>query len=124
MAEEQTLYEKLGGDLAVRALVIRIYNYILEDDELASFFKYVEVDRLKYSLIVFVEYALNGPRTYTTEFIRNAHKEPVKQGLTDKHFDLVADYLAKSMRDTKMPESAVDYAMARVAERRNDVLRR
>jgi len=120
----ETLYERVGGALAVQAVVLRLYRYILSDGELSPFFKHIDVDRLRRSQEAFVSYALGGDTGYTGRSMREAHQSAVQQGLADKHFDLVAYYLARSMKDLNIDADLINEAMATVGATRNDVLNR
>lgn len=120
----QTLYERVGGELAVRAVVLRLYRYILDDAELAFFFKNIDIERLKNSQVSFVSYAFGGPAAYTGKAMRDAHRSSAARGLSDRHFDLVAGYLAQAMRDLGLASGMIDEALATVAATRDDVLNR
>lgn len=118
----QSLYERIGGDSAVTAAVAKMYDKILDDDELAPFFEHIEVDRLRLSQTAFVTYAFGGPNHYTGKSMRAAHKGAASQGLNDHHFDLVAKHLRTAMEELNVPNDLILEALRIVESTRNDVL--
>lgn len=119
---KQSLYERIGGDSAVRATVVRMYEKILSDEELAPFFENIDVERLRLSQAAFVTYAFGGTTQYTGRSLRTAHRSAVSQGLTDRHFDLVALHLKDSMQELGVPANLIQEALAIVSSTRTDVL--
>jgi len=118
----KTLYERIGGDAAVSATVIKMYDKILDDQELAPFFDHVDVETLRHSQSAFVTYAFGGPNHYTGKSLRSAHAGAVSQGLNNHHFDLVATHLKSAMQELNVPADLIDEAMGIVSATRPDVL--
>lgn len=118
----KTLYERIGGEAAVRATVIKMYDKILDDNELAPFFDSIDVDKLRLSQSAFVTYAFGGPNHYSGKSLRSAHASAVSQGLSDRHFDLVASHLKSAMQELNVPEPLIDEALTIVGSTRKDVL--
>jgi hemoglobin len=118
----QSLFERIGGDSAVRATVMKMYDKILADEKLAPFFENIDVDALRHSQMAFVTYAFGGPNHYSGQNMRIAHKNAVSKGLSDEHFDLVAGHLKKSMEELNVPEELISEVLAIVGATRNDVL--
>ena len=118
----KSLFDRIGGEGAVKATVIKMYDKILDDAELAPFFENTDVDRLRLSQSTFVTYAFGGPSHYTGKSLRNAHKDAVSHGLSDRHFDLVATHLKTAMQELNVPSELIDEAMIIVGGTRKDVL--
>ena len=118
----KSLFERIGGEPAVRATVIRMYDKILSDEELAPFFDDVDVETLRLSQSAFVTYAFGGPNHYTGKSLRSAHSGAVSRGLNDRHFDRVAAHLMAAMQDLNVPAELIDEALAIVGSTRKDVL--
>ncbi|MEQ1704994.1 MAG: group 1 truncated hemoglobin [Rickettsiales bacterium] len=118
----KSLYERIGGEAAVKATVIKMYDKILDDQELAPFFDDIDVERLRLSQSAFVTYAFGGPNHYTGKSMRVAHARAVSNGLNDHHFDLVASHLKSAMQELKVPNELIEEALTTVASTRNDVL--
>lgn len=116
------LFERIGGDAAVKATVVKMYDKILDDDLLAPFFEDIDVDRLRHSQSAFVTYAFGGPNHYTGQSMRNAHRGAVAQGISDEHFDRVATHLKSAMEELDVPADLIAEALAIVGSTRADVL--
>lgn len=117
-----SLYERIGGESAVRATVIKMYDKILDDAELAPFFEDVDVERLRLSQMAFVTYAFGGPNHYSGKDLRNVHRNAVAHGLNGHHFDLVATHLRSAMEELDVNPQLIDEAIMIVGTTRNDVL--
>ena len=116
------LFERIGGEAAVKATVIKMYDKILSDDDLAPFFENIDVEKLRLSQSAFVTYAFGGPNHYNGKSMRAAHKDAVSHGLSDKHFDLVAGHLKAAMEELNVPADLIGEALAIVGSTRKDVL--
>jgi hemoglobin len=117
-----SLYERLGGEEAVSAAVAIFYTKITADADLARFFEGIDIDRLVKKQIGFMTVAFGGPHTYTGRDLRTAHAPLVARGLTARHFDAVAAYLAEALRELKVPEDLVAEVLEVVGSTRQDVL--
>lgn len=121
---EKSLYDRIGGESAVRSTVVKLYDKILDDEMLAPFFENSNVDALRRSQNAFVTYAFGGSTLYKGRTLRGAHKNAVSHGLTDIHFDTVAKYLREAMEELGVPVNLIAEAMQIVGETRDDVLNR
>ncbi len=117
-----TLFERIGGKNAVTATVIKMYDKILDDALLAPFFENSDVETLRLSQSAFVTYAFGGPNHYTGKTMRAAHAHSVSQGLSDIHFDRVAQHLKSAMEELQVPKELIEEALAIVGGTRGDVL--
>lgn len=120
--ESLSLFERIGGEPAVQAVVTKLYERILVDPLVASFFNHVNMERLHHSQVAFVTYAFGGDNHYTGHSMRYAHAGAARHGLNDAHFDRVVEHLASSMRELAVPESLILQAIAIVESTRADVL--
>lgn len=118
----KTLYERIGGEGAVKATVIKMYDKILDDPILAPFFENVDVETLRRSQTAFVTYAFGGPNHYTGRTLRHAHQDAVAHGLSGKHFDAVATHLKTAMEELNVPSELIGEALSIVASTKGDVL--
>jgi hemoglobin len=118
----KSLFERIGGESAVKATVIKMYDKILDDVQLAPFFENIDVDRLRLSQSAFVTYAFGGPNHYTGKSLRAAHAGAVSHGLSDAHFDRVAGHLKTAMEELNVPADLISEALAIVGSTRKDVL--
>ncbi len=118
----KSLYERIGGETAISQTVIKLYDKILDDPELSPFFENIDVDRLRNSQKAFVTLAFGGNNHYTGKNLRASHQNSVKNGLNNKHFDLVVMHLTNSMRELGVSEELIKEATDIVETTRTDVL--
>jgi hemoglobin len=119
-----SLYEKLGGQGAVDAVVETFYRKVLTDERVMDFFDDVDMDGQIAKQKAFLTMVFGGPVSYSGKDMREGHKHLVARGLNDSHVDAVVELLA-----TSLGEHGVDAEdIARVAgianSVRNDVLNR
>ncbi len=92
----KSLYDQLGGFSAVRKLVSDFYDRVLEEEDLAPFFKDTDMPDLIDHQIQFWITLLGGPASYTDEQLRKFH---ASRGIQDHHFDLVVDLAVETLED-------------------------
>lgn len=109
---ESTIYEAIGGEEALIAVVDDFYRRVLSDPRLSGFFTGTNMTRLKGRQVEFFAVALGGPHTYTGASMRDAHQG---RGIRQEHFDLVAGHLTGSLRDAGVPGELVDQIIGAVA---------
>lgn len=119
---KKSLFERIGGEPAVKATVVKMYDKILTDELLAPFFENIDVNRLRLSQSAFVTYAFGGPNHYTGQNLRKAHEKAVGQGLSGNHFDRVAAHLKTAMQELNVPNDMIEEALAIVGSTKKDVL--
>jgi hemoglobin len=117
-----SLYAKIGGEDAVRATVIRMYDKILQDELLIPFFENVDVSRLRKSQEAFVTMAFGGPHHYTGKTLRAVHQPLVLRGLSDRHFDAVIGHMVLAMKEMGVSADLIEEAQKIVEQQRSDVL--
>lgn len=122
-----TLYEKLGGAAAVNLAVDKFYEKVLADQRVQRFFAHTDMQQQKQHQKAFMTYAFGGAEHWDGRPMREAHKELVDEmGLTDSHFDAIAEDLVATLVEMKVPQSLIDEVVQIVgsATHRNDVLNR
>jgi len=121
---EQSLYEQLGGAVAIDAAVELFYQKVLVDDRIKDFFGSTDMVKQHRAQKAFLTYALGGPNSYTGRNMRGAHTKAVAQGLTDSHFDAVVENLGATLTELGVPLPLIEKAAAVVETTRKDVLNR
>lgn len=121
MTDTQTksMYEKVGGEPAVEAVVADFYERVLTDDLLAPFFDGIDLARLRRHQIAFVAMALGGPKDYQGRAMGQAHEG---MDLEDQHFDAVAGHLEGALLGAGVSEDDAETILGVVAGLRDDVL--
>lgn len=107
-----TLYDRIGGEPAVKAAVEVFYRRILADEELAPFFQNIEIERLKRHQFAFFSQVMDGPKQYGGATMEKAHS---RLSIQQKHFDSVAGHLIDTLRELKVEQGIVDEVVSRVA---------
>ncbi|HEX6471427.1 MAG TPA: group 1 truncated hemoglobin [Streptosporangiaceae bacterium] len=116
---QPSIYESIGGEEALAAVVDDLYERILADRHLAGFFAGAQMARLKGRQIEFFGQALGGPMVYTGASIRRAHQG---LGIEMEHFALVAGYLGDSLRAAGVPEGTISEIIGIVAPLADDIV--
>ncbi len=120
-----TLYDQIGGAAAVDAAVDRFYQKVLADDRIASFFVPVDMARQAQAQKAFLTSLLKGEARDPAGHMRKAHAHLVREaGLTDRHFDAVAEDLQATLEDLSVPADLTAQIMTAVASLRDAVLDR
>lgn len=101
----KSLYDELGGFSAVRKLVSDFYDRVLEEDDLASFFKDTDMANLIDHQTKFWTTLLGGPASYTDEQLEKIH---AKMGIEDQHFDLILDLAVETLEDHDIDSQHID----------------
>lgn len=116
---DDTLYEKLGGEEAIHAVVDRFYERVLADDRLAGFFDDTDVQELRAHQAAFLTYVTGGTDEWEGRTMREAH---AGLGITDDDFDAVAVHLQETLAEFDVPEEHVETVMTAVADLRGEVV--
>ncbi|MFD5316148.1 group 1 truncated hemoglobin [Streptomyces sp. NPDC127098] len=116
---EETLYDRLGGETAVVAVVEIFYGKVLADEALAGYFDGVDVDRLKRHQSRFIGQALGAARPYSGRSMEKAHGH---LAITDAAFDRVVGHLAASLAEAGVDEETIGVIAAKLGPLRADIV--
>jgi hemoglobin len=92
----ETIFDRIGGEPAVAAVVDLFYAKVISDPELAPFFDGIDLDRLKDHQRKFVGQALGATKPYSGRTMSVAH---AGLGITADAFDKVVGHLAASLAE-------------------------
>ena len=120
----QSLYQRIGGDAAVNAAVDLFYRKVMVDPRISEFFDDTDMNAQRAKQKAFLTMAFGGPNTYTGKDLRKAHADLVKNGLSDSHFDAVAQHLQATLSELKVKAVEIAEVMKIAGSTRNDVLGR
>jgi hemoglobin len=107
-----SIYDRIGGQEALIAVVDDFYERVLADPELAVFFRGTTMSRLKGKQVEFFAAALGGPQEYSGQSMKDAHRG---RGIGQQHFDLVAKYLIEALLTAGVPQGTVDEIIGAIA---------
>lgn len=96
-----TLYERIGGDEAVAALVHDFYGRVFTDPMLAPFFEGSSMDHLKSMQREFFAAALDGPIRYSGLSLVDVH---VGRGIRTRHVARFVELLLDTLRSKGIDE--------------------
>ena len=100
-----SIYDAIGGETALAAVVDDLYERVTGDPELAGFFAGTNMAKLKGRQVEFFAAALGGPHTYTGATMREAHRG---RGIGQEHFDLVAGHLIAALGAAHVPGETIN----------------
>jgi hemoglobin len=103
-AGEVSIYEAIGGEPALVAVVDDFYDRVVGDPQLESFFAGVNMPKLKGRQVEFFAAALGGPDVYQGPSMRDAH---IGRGITQADFDKVAYHLTDALAAAGVPEQTI-----------------
>jgi len=118
---DSTLYERLGGREAIRAVVDDFYDRLLADDDLGPFFADADVATLRRTQTDFLCEAAGGPETYDAAPVREAH---LHVPFTPEHIERAVALLRESLDEFDVPEDDADAVVEAVAQYEGDLLAR
>ncbi|MGE5137713.1 MAG: group I truncated hemoglobin [Gemmatimonadota bacterium] len=116
---QPTIFEAIGGEPALVAVVRDFYDRVLADPDLSGFFAGTNMARLQGRQVEFFAAALGGPVSYSGASMKDAH---VGRGIGQRHFDLVAGHLVASMAGAGVPAETIDQIVAAVAPLSADIV--
>src|SRR5215471_14906303 len=93
-AQTKSLYERLGGKDAIKAVVDELAMRVTADPRINKKFARSNVDRLKFNLVEFICSATGGPCKYTGRNMRTAHKN---MGVTEGEFNALVENLVAAL---------------------------
>jgi hemoglobin len=99
--DSKTLYERLGGQAAISAVVDEFAGIVLKDDRINRKFSKSDPTRLVTNLKAFVCSATGGPCAYNGRDMKTSHKG---MGTTEGEFNALVEDLIKALDKFKVPE--------------------
>ncbi|MDB6136352.1 MAG: Cyanoglobin like protein [Verrucomicrobiales bacterium] len=115
-----SLYQKLGGKAAMNAAIDLFYVKVLADDRINGFFEDINMNKQRRKQNEFLSAAFGGPLPWTGKNLREAHENI--PGLSEVHFNAVAEHLQKTLEELKIKKELIDQVMAIAASTKDQVL--
>lgn len=113
------LLARLGGPDAVTAVTDALYDRLLADPELGPLFATTHMPDQRQRLTAYLLAMCVGEEAVPAARLRAAHAE---QGVTDRHFSIMAGHLADLLGDLEVESEAAADLLDLIAERRADVV--
>lgn len=119
ISAEPTIYDAIGGDPALVAVVDDFYTRVLADPNLSGFFAGANMTKLKGRQVEFFAAALGGPLPYQGASMRDAHRG---RGIRQEHFDLVAGHLVASLSGAGVPDEIISQIIGAIAPLADEIV--
>lgn len=116
-----TLYQRLGSEAGVTAVVDRFIDNAATDWRIAGRFARADVPRLKHELATQICAATGGPCTYTGRDMRSAH---TGLHITEAEFGALLQDLAKALDRRRVPAADKKELLAILAAMKTEVVNR
>jgi len=102
-------------------VVDAFYVKVLADKRVKDFFADVSMDKQRRKQKEFLSFAFGGPLPWTGKDMRKAHEG---MGLTEEHFNAIAENLVDTLKDFKVKQELIDQVVAIAVSTKDDVLGR
>lgn len=99
-----TLFEKLGGEGAVSAVVDKFYEFMMADPVVSHFFAKTDMKKQAQSQKSFITMVCGGPNNYHGKDMKAAH---AKMNIGKKEFDATWKHLHDALRFYQVSEVLV-----------------
>lgn len=123
--KKKALWDRLGGEPAVRA-VVKDFVLAAAPDPKVNFFrdgKYkldaAGVEKLQQLLVEMISSATGGPLKYTGRSMKESHKG---MKITEAEFGALAGHLVATLKNFKVPQAEIDELVGIVASTKGDIV--
>ncbi|UNU25559.1 group I truncated hemoglobin [Microcoleus vaginatus] len=114
-----TLYEKMGGESAIKEMVDDFYRDVLADEIVSYFFDHTDMEKQRRHQTAFISYALGGSQQYSGRSMEKAH---AGLNLQPEHFDAIVNHLTDAIIAHGASQEDLDKALAKIATLKDAVL--
>jgi hemoglobin len=118
-AADKSLYDRLGGEAAIRAVVDEFVANVAADARINKFFAKTDIDKLKGHLVNQIGQASGGPQVYTGRDMKTAH---AGMGVDDAAFNALVEDLVKALDKFSVPAREKDDLLAVLGPMKADVV--
>ena len=117
----KSLYERLGGMDAIRAVVDDFVGNVAADKRINKFFANTDITRLKSNLVNQICQGTGGPCVYTGRSMKETH---AGMGVRSSHFNALVGDLGKTLNKFKVPAHEQKELVAILAPMKKDIVTR
>ena len=118
-APVQSLYERLGGEAAIKAVVDQFVANVGADTRINQYFANADLDRLKGHLVNQIGQAGGGPQVYTGRDMKTTH---AGMGIDDPAFDALVEDLVAALDKFAVAEQEKNDLLAVLGPMRADIV--
>ncbi|WP_341936736.1 group I truncated hemoglobin [Marinimicrobium sp. C2-29] len=113
------LYQQLGGESGVEAIVYDMIVRIADDERVVERFHNVDIARFQQGLETYICSVSNGPCEYTGESMQVVH---AGHNYTDTEFNTIVELLIEAMEAQEVPVAAQNRLLAQLAPDYSDIV--
>lgn len=114
-----TIFDQIGGEAAVEAVVEIFYGKVLADPELKDYFATTDIEGLKRHQARFVGMALGATRPYSGRSMKKAHEG---MGITEVQFNLVVGHLAAALTEAGVDGPTIEAIAEKLVPLKGDIV--
>ena len=118
-AQQKSLYERLGGQPAITAVVDQFVANVAADKRINTFFANADIPGLKGKLVDQVCQASGGPCTYTGKDMKTVHQG---MGITEADFNALVEDLTSALDQFKVPDQEKNELLNLLAPMKGDIV--
>jgi hemoglobin len=119
LAQDKSLYERLGGQGAISAVVDEFAGIVLKDDRINKKFGKSDPTRLVTNLKAFVCKATGGPCEYAGRDMKTSHKG---MAVTEGEFNALVEDLVKALDKFKVPDKEKNELLGALGPLKGDIV--
>ncbi len=119
VAPRASLYERLGGETAIKAVVDEFVANVGADTRINRYFANANLDRLKGHLVNQIGQASGGPQLYSGRDMKTAH---TGMGIDGPAFDALVEDLVKALDKFTVPEQEKSELLAVLGPMKSDIV--
>ncbi|AHF98326.1 globin [Halostagnicola larsenii XH-48] len=109
---ERTLYERLGGEDAITAVVDEFYDRVMEDELVAGYFDGVDMQKQRAHQAQFISSVTGGPVDYSGGEMAAVHAD---MGISPSEFQAIATHLDDALRTFDVDEDEREAVLEEIA---------
>ena len=116
---EDTLYERLGGEESIEAVVTEFYDRVMADDLVNHYFSDTDMQHQIAHQAQFISSVTGGPVEYTGEDMHAAHEG---MGITKEEFDAIAGHLDDALVEFDVSTDDREHVLAAIGSYEEDIV--
>jgi len=118
---EKSLYERLGGQTAITAVVDDFVGNVAADARINGFFASTDIPRLKRLLVEQICAGTGGPCAYSGRSMKATH---AGMGVSESNFNALVEDLVKSLDKFAVPVREKNELLGILGPMKNDIVTR
>ena len=121
MTMQKSLYERLGGQPAIVAVVDDFVGNVAKDKRINGYFAKTDIGRLKARLVEQICMGTGGPCYYSGRDMKSTH---AGMGIRTADFNALVGDLGKTLKKFKVPKKEQGELVAILAPMKRDIVER